>query len=418
MFSSFEDWVDAARSTDILAEAERLGARLKRSGTEMVGPCPACGGVDRFGINERKRVFNCGHDGGAGGDVIAMVGHILDLDPKDGRGFLAICEAINGEPAPGRDLAETEDERRARELRLVERERAAEADRERREKAAESYRSDEIKRALAIWQEGRPILGTPGAAYLEARGIRHLAGIRLRFVDSIGYFVKPEKSKGMIKVCDLHGLVGGIVETPSGDFSGAHITHLDPVEPRKACIAHPETGELQPAKKIRGSVHGAVIRLAGPVAPRRLVCGEGIETVLSVRDEMIDAGRDLSDVAFWAGISLGNMGGAATETVAHPLGLTKTDAAGRVRTVKIPGPIPDLSRPGIALPATVEDALILGDGDSDKAVTEFATRRCAARWAAPGRTVRRAWARVGGDFNDMRREPHSGGAAAIEAGDD
>lgn len=48
-----DDWINAA---------ERL--RLKRSGSELVGPCPACNGTDRFHVHwrgARRGVFACRH---------------------------------------------------------------------------------------------------------------------------------------------------------------------------------------------------------------------------------------------------------------------------------------------------------------------------------------------------------------------
>lgn len=400
---SFDDWVADAKRVDLVGLAERYGAKLRRTGGELVGPCPACGGEDRFGINPRKQVWNCGHHGGAGGDAIALAGHVLGLKPEDGRDFVRICEAINGAPPPERDKAETDEERLEREGYMAYRAQQAEEAARKREQEAQHYRDQEIRRALEIWYSRRPIAGTPVEAYLGARGIHHIAGLRLGFVEKLGFYVKPEMSKGWLKVADLDAMVAGIADR-QGRFTGVHITYLDPSEPRKAEVVHPDTGVIEPAKKIRGSVHGGVLRLAGPVAdPRRFICGEGIETTLYMREEMIDAGRDIADVAWWAGISLGNMGGKATESVPHPLGLTKADSAGRNRIVKIPGPVPAPDSEGIALPASVVEAWMLGDGDSDPAMTDFALRRCAARWARPGLTVRRAWARDGQDFNDMRR---------------
>lgn len=400
---SFDDWVADAKRVDLQGLAERYGAKLSRSGSELVGPCPACGGEDRFSINPRKQVWNCGHHGGAGGDAIALAGHVLSLKPGEARDFVRICEDINGAPPPERDRAETQEERQEREGRMAERARTAEDAARRREVEAQEYRDAEIRRALDIWESRRPIAGTPVAAYLAARGIRHTAGLRLGFVERLGFFVKPTFAKGFLRIADLPAMVGGIADQ-MGRFTGVHITYLDPSEPTKATVVHPDTGLVEPAKKIRGSVHGGVLRLAGPVAePVRLATAEGIETTLSVRDEMIDAGKDIADMAWWAGISLGNMGGKATETVRHPAGSTKPDRAGRQRAVMIPGPVPAPDSEGIALPASVRDALLLGDGDSDPATTDFALRRCAARWARPGLVVRRAWARDGQDFNDMRR---------------
>jgi phage/plasmid primase-like uncharacterized protein len=82
----FEEWVREARETDILAVYDKRGhARLKKSGAEHIGPCPACGGRDRFSINTAKQIFHC-RGSGAGGDVIAMLRYI------DGGDFLAACE--------------------------------------------------------------------------------------------------------------------------------------------------------------------------------------------------------------------------------------------------------------------------------------------------------------------------------------
>jgi hypothetical protein len=61
-----------ARNAEILVVAEHLGARLKKVGGEWVGPCPRCGGRDRFAINPRKRLFNC-RGCGVGGDVFDLL---------------------------------------------------------------------------------------------------------------------------------------------------------------------------------------------------------------------------------------------------------------------------------------------------------------------------------------------------------
>lgn len=400
---SFDDWVADAKRADLVALASRYGAKLRPAGSELIGPCPACGGEDRFGINPRKQLWNCGHHGGAGGDGIALVAHVMGLKADDPKDFVRICEEINGAPPPDRQRAESDDERAERQARMAARAREAEDAARQREAKAQSCRDAEIRRALEIWTDRRPIRGTEVEAYLNARGIVHIDGLRLGFVERLGYYVRPELQKGWLKVADLPAMVGAIADQ-QGRFTGVHITYLDPTEPRKARIIHPDTGQPEPAKKIRGSVHGGVLRLAGPVADaRRLVSGEGIETTLSVRDAEIDANRDIAATAWWAGISLGNMGGKAAENVRHPLGLTKTDAAGRARVISIPGPVPAPDTPGIDLPASVTEALLLGDGDSDRAMTDFALRRCAARWARPGLTVRRAWAADDQDFNDMRQ---------------
>ncbi|MBW4968547.1 hypothetical protein KZZ04_19645, partial [Pseudoalteromonas sp. CR1] len=71
----------------------------------------------------------------------------------------------------------------------------------------------------------------------------------------------------------------------------------------------------------------------------------------------------------------------------------------------VPGPMPDLSRPGLPIPASVQRIWLLGDGDSDRFTTETALERAARRFRAgrPDLDVRAAWAPTGEDFNDVLR---------------
>jgi hypothetical protein len=87
----FESWVERARAVPIGHELERRGVRLKRVGAEFVGPCPKCGGDDRFSINAKKGVFNC-RGCNLGGDVIALVVHL------DGVDFNTACTLLAGPP--------------------------------------------------------------------------------------------------------------------------------------------------------------------------------------------------------------------------------------------------------------------------------------------------------------------------------
>ena len=98
----FEDWVRRARAAPIEREIDRRGIKLTRqSNAEFVGPCPKCGGNDRFSINTKKQVFNC-RGCGIGGDVIEFVEHL------DGVDFVAACTTLTGQPPPqanGKDHA-------------------------------------------------------------------------------------------------------------------------------------------------------------------------------------------------------------------------------------------------------------------------------------------------------------------------
>lgn len=51
--------IERARDTRLEDVLERHGVRLKRSGAELVGPCPICRGTDRFSVHVGKQIFNC-----------------------------------------------------------------------------------------------------------------------------------------------------------------------------------------------------------------------------------------------------------------------------------------------------------------------------------------------------------------------
>jgi CHC2 zinc finger len=86
--------LEEARAVRIEDEAARRGIKL-RGGNERSGPCPACGGTDRFSINVKKQLWNC-RGCQRGGDVIALVRHL------DGVNFEEAVEKLSGRPAAKR----------------------------------------------------------------------------------------------------------------------------------------------------------------------------------------------------------------------------------------------------------------------------------------------------------------------------
>ena len=132
--------IDAAKATRIEDEIARRGIKLVGR-DERVGPCPACGGRDRFSINVKKQVFNCrGCD--RGGDVVALVQHLDNCD------FKAAVVTLAGEErkpiAPVKPAAvhhEKEDDQ------------------------------EKTKRALRIWDEASEVNGTLAEQYLRRRGL-------------------------------------------------------------------------------------------------------------------------------------------------------------------------------------------------------------------------------------------------------
>ena len=363
--------LDEARAIPIGEVAARLGvdAGLKRAGQELVGPCPECGGRDRFAIDLRKNVFNCRACGG--GDGLALVRLVQACDFPEALAFLT------GERPDRRD-PELEARRRAQ------------RERQRREQAAEAerFRAEAIRRARAIWDEGRPAAGTAVEGYLVRRGLapERIGGLpaALRFHPDLPYRHKP-KGGDWTTLHSGPAMLAGIL-APNGALTGVHRTWIDLTQANgKLAITH--AGESLPAKKVEGSKKGGAIRLVSP--PRiaeiaTLVMAEGIETTLSA----VAAGA-LPGAAFWSGVDLGNMGGRRV--------------AGR--GLKYAG-LPDMTDfDAFVPPPSVRRLVFVQDGDSDPRLTraklEAGLRRAEA--CIPGLRIEIVRAADGADLNDMLR---------------
>ena len=134
------DRLAAAKAIGIVDVLVHRGVVLKRQGRELIGPCPVCGGVDRFGVNLTKQIWNC-RGCAKGGDVIALVQHIDGIDfPR------AIDALTNDNTIPRR--VET-----PRPVRKV---------------------SKPIEPSRDWWSEARPVVGTLAETYLVGRGITEL----------------------------------------------------------------------------------------------------------------------------------------------------------------------------------------------------------------------------------------------------
>jgi phage/plasmid primase-like uncharacterized protein len=84
--------IERARAVRLEDEIARRGIKLKGK-VDRSGPCPACGGRDRFAIHIRKQTWLCRHCGKGGGDAIGLVQFI------DGIGFVEAVELLSGEDA-------------------------------------------------------------------------------------------------------------------------------------------------------------------------------------------------------------------------------------------------------------------------------------------------------------------------------
>ncbi len=130
--------IAGARAFPIEDELARRGIKL-RGAVERSGPCPVCGGADRFNVNVRKQIFNC-RGCQRGGDVIAMV------ELLDGCGFGQTVETLVGE-SPRK---------------------VNHAPREQPRQSAEDYEKRQAAKASYLWRHRWPIAGSPAERYLRA----------------------------------------------------------------------------------------------------------------------------------------------------------------------------------------------------------------------------------------------------------
>lgn len=386
--ADFDAWVQKARDTRIEHVAEALGIRVPARG-EYSGPCPMCGGTDRFSINLKKQVFNC--RGAEGGDAIKMVQHV------NGCEFVEACEFINEEPPPRSSGGIRQRDPEIDRERKDERKDAA-IERQRKEDAEVS---DAIRAATEMFESAKPIDGTLAEDYLERRGIPIYcipAGADLRFVPHLSYYGFVDRDADQpIDLGAFHCMIGAI-RNVAGQIIGIHRTYLSP-----------DGGKLRPpgdpsrnkAKKILRKSAGGLIRL-GAIG-ETLVVGEGIESTLSFRRLVIEEHvAAIGDASFAAGISLGNISGSATGTIPHPT---------KKRAVMQNGD-PDPDHPGMILPPQVKRLVLVGDGDSDPAETAMRLRTAGERARRAGLEVSVWMAPEGMDANDALLETIKHGSAA------
>ncbi|MFN3549248.1 MAG: DNA primase [Mesorhizobium sp.] len=383
-----DEMVDKARAMDVGAVAVRLGFdRPIPANGRVAGPCPGCGGRDRFAVNMKKNVWSCRQGGGdpIGGDAIALVRHARQCS------FRTAVEILTGEnwpvpAAPARDET-TENE----------------------------FREKERRRAFALWREGEAFPdGGAVFRYLARRGIdpdlARMPGAFCREHPDMPFwhFVTPlamegRKAKGEWRVIHRGPAMMWPIVDRAGRFLGLHSTFLDDAGAKgKAEIFDPATGEQLTAKKVRGSQKGGRIVLRDVI--RRVpgvAAGEGIESVLSwyaIRRR---------DVSLEATVSLGNLAGRAARSMAHPTLKQPPRRDGRVMPLRVPGPDP--------LPGEDQDrlwqphpgacfAILIADGDSDTITTHAAMMRARARLVSPALAaaeITADWPPEGADFNTM-----------------
>jgi putative DNA primase/helicase len=219
------------------------------------GPCPFCGGSDRYRWDDKDGTgsFICASCGAGDGIALAM--------RKSGLEFKDVADKIKA-MLPELPAAST--------------------------RQATPNAADLRQRMISTWKEAVPCLyGDPVSAYLEGRGIDGVPdGEVLRFARALRYQGSTSEPSRYLPAMIAK------VTGPDGKGVNVHRTFLDPHGAGKAPVENPR--RMMPGKVPPGSA----IRLA-PVTAGELGVAEGIETALSA--------RKLFSVPCWAVVNTSTM---------------------------------------------------------------------------------------------------------------
>jgi Toprim domain-containing protein/CHC2-type zinc finger protein len=161
--------LEQARGASFIQAYQGLGLTLKRiNASEMAGPCPPCGGTDRFSINIKLQVWNCRGCVKGGGDAISLLSHVRGL------GFREAVEDLTGESDVERPALATVPNGTVEKPKAVD---------------VAKLEAFILKMAAKTVARMVPIIGTPGEAYLcDVRKINTGALVDvLSVTDAIGW---------------------------------------------------------------------------------------------------------------------------------------------------------------------------------------------------------------------------------------
>lgn len=246
------DVINAATAVPIEAELTRRGVRL-RGRIDQCGPCPVCGGTDRFSVNTNKQVWNC-RGCQRGGNVIDLVRHLDGLSFADA---IALLASNNPRPvAVPRPMPVADD-------------------------------SDGTAKALAIWREARDPRGTLVETYLANRGLDlpdEAADAAIRFHSRCPF--AGTKTPAMVAL---------VRDVLTNKPKAVHRTALT-ADGRKAVVDGVSRLSL-------GPVGGGAVKLSpNENVTLCLGIGEGIESTLTMRET-----EDYGASPVWAVLSAGQM---------------------------------------------------------------------------------------------------------------
>ena len=247
------EWRDAvarAREIQIKDVLDRRGHQLRRKRRALVGPCPKCGGDDRFVVTPAKRLWFC-RNCGRGGSIIDLIMHLDGCDLIE-----AVTKLTNWKPS-AREGAE----KSAREPQASNRDRDQE------------YQAFQLQLAEHIWRAAKPL--TP-----EVLGYFACRGIDINRVPDHGglRFHRRCLFDDALVPC----IVGRYTDAVTGEPRGIWRRPLDGRKP-----------------KTLGPMAGCVIRLWDDAEiTTGLVLGEGVETTFAAATRITHRGTLLQPA--WA----------------------------------------------------------------------------------------------------------------------
>lgn len=211
------------------------------------GPCPMCGGRDRFRFDDKdgKGTYYCNACGAGDGFDLLM-----KYNGWDFRVAAKEVEKLAGDYKP----------------------------------LPQKQQKDPRIRLEKIRSNAKPLTGDdPASKYLEARGISPAPG--LMYSESEPYFENGEHIKN-------YPAMLGLVKTPQGRPATWHVTYLE--DGKKAPVTSPKK-----VMKSAGGINGAAIRLFP--AKQHLGIAEGIETAI--------AAYQMTGIPTWAVLNTSGMQG-------------------------------------------------------------------------------------------------------------
>lgn len=340
-------WFDEAAQADVVEVAQRVfQIALKRAGRDMHASCPVCGGKDgnEFILtpgNATNKRFLC-RKSGVGGDAIRMVRHVSECSR------IEAAESILGRPMPksGKMSEPRPIDHEAERARAE----AMKEDRASAQRKDARTRSFKAMMSRERWEIAKPIHGTLAHKYLQARGCEPLKGMfdHLRFIQDYPFCNGKDEHGDPIEIGRWPVMLAAY-RALDGSIIGLHQTYLERGEPRKAIVKVEHEGRMVALNPKRMFGTKGLIHL-GEIG-KSIVVAEGIETVIGwCRGPW--ASSDFVPVV--AG-DIGNMAGAATGSIKHPV----------LKGSTIPNGIPREDAPGMlaCIPPQVDEAILLGDAD-------------------------------------------------------